>query len=90
MLSASDSPEGAGSPLFTSFAMLGGVVPGMLTWMPSSPSGAWTAMTSERMAPQSPPWDTWRWYPRRRISSCQARPTWSGPQPVPGGFPEKP
>ena len=70
--------------------MSGGTVPGMFEWMPSSSAGAFEPMTSVIWAPQSPPWATYRVYPRRSISAIHASAMWTGPQPVVDGFSEYP
>ena len=40
--------------------MSGGTVAAMLVWMPSSPGGCCSAMSSETAFPQSPPCATYR------------------------------
>ena len=70
--------------------MSAGTVAGMLVWMASRPTGACRPIWSTTKAPQSPPWATKRVYPSRAISSAQARPIRSGPQPVVVGLPENP
>ena len=62
----------------------------MLVWMPSNSGGACTPISSVMIAPQSPPCATNFVYPRRFISTVQARAMWAGSQPVVVGLPEKP
>jgi hypothetical protein len=62
----------------------------MLEWMPTSPGGAWVPMAWVTAAPQSPPWATNSVYPRRCISSTQARAVRTGSQPVLVGLAENP
>src|SRR6266566_4258795 len=49
------------------------MVAGMLVWMPSNSGGLCRAICSETAFPQSPPCATYRVYPRRFISTIQAR-----------------
>ena len=70
--------------------MSGGTAPAMFVWMPSSSEGASTPIKSVTTAPQSPPCATNRAYPRRRISSIQARAMRVGSQPAAVGLPENP
>ena len=56
----------------------------------SNSAGACTPMSSVMMAPQSPPCATNFVWPRRFISTVQARAMWAGPHPVVAGFPEYP
>ena len=70
--------------------MSAGAVPGMLEWMPSSSGGACSPIVWVTAAPQSPPCATNRVYPRRFISSVQARAVRTGSQPVAVGLAENP
>jgi hypothetical protein len=58
--------------------------------MPSNSGAACTPISSVTTAPQSPPCATNFVYPRRFISTVQARAMRSGPQPVVVGLSEKP
>jgi hypothetical protein len=62
----------------------------MLEWMPSSPGAACIPMAWVTAAPQSPPWATNSAYPRRFISTTQARAVRTGSQPVAVGLAENP
>ena len=66
--------------------MSAGKMPAILVWMASSSGGACTPMNSVMTAPQSPPCATNFVYPRRFISTTQARAMWTGSQPVVVGF----
>ena len=70
--------------------MSAGTVAAMLVAMPSNPGGVCRAISSVTQFPQSPPWATYRVYPRRFISTIQARAMRSGSQPVAVGLPENP
>ena len=54
------------------------------------PDAPCEAITSVMIAPQSPPCATNFVYPRRFISTTQARAMWAGSQPVVGRFARKP
>ena len=58
--------------------------------MATSSAGASTAMASVISEPKSPPCATYRVYPRRLISTIQARAMRAGFQPVAVGLPENP
>src|SRR5688572_20405399 len=62
----------------------------MLVWMAINSGGACAPIRSVMRAPQSPPCATYFLYPRRFISTFQARAIRSGPQPVVVGLLEKP
>ena len=70
--------------------MSAGTVAGMLVWMPINSGGACRAICSVTAFPQSPPCATNRVYPRRFISTIQARAMRMGSQPVVVGLPENP
>jgi hypothetical protein len=57
----------------------GGTVPGKVVCTPSGPGGACAAITSVMSPPQSPPCATNCVYPRRFISTTQARAVQAGP-----------
>ena len=80
----------AESPDKAALSISGGTAPAMLVWMPSNSGGACTPIMSTTSAPQSPPCATNFVYPRRFISTIQARAMRSGPQPVAVGLPENP
>jgi hypothetical protein len=70
--------------------MSAGMVAGMLVWMPINPGGVCRAICSVNAFPQSPPCATYRVYPRRCMSTAQARAMRIGSQSVVVGLPEKP
>src|SRR5207247_4433192 len=89
-LSSAESPDG-GEPLTcNALKISGGTAEGIFRWMPSTSEGARTAICSVTGSPQSPPEATNRVYPRRFISTVQARAMRTGSQPSSVGFPEKP
>jgi hypothetical protein len=50
----------------------GGPATTMLRWMPARPVGACRPIWVVIMAPQSPPWAPYRWYPRPFMSVSHA------------------
>ena len=75
---------------WAALSMSGGTAPGILVWMPINSGAACAPIKLVISPPQSPPCAVNFAYPRRFISTTQARAMRSGPQPAAVGLPEKP
>src|SRR6185503_4728462 len=81
-VSSAERPAGAGLPDAAALLISGGMTLGRFVWNPMNSGCPCVAITSLMIAPQSPPCATYRVYPRRFISTAQARAIRAGSQPV--------
>src|SRR5512145_2705940 len=88
--SSAERPDGGGPPVAAALLISGGIALGRFVWRPINSGCPCVAIRSLTSAPQSPPCATYRVYPRRFISTAQARPIRAWSQPVVVGFPENP
>src|SRR4030095_1132048 len=88
--SSAERPDGVGAPAPAALSISGGTTPGLLERIAISSGCPCVAITSVIIAPQSPPCATNFVYPRRFISTTQARAMWAASHPVVVGLPEYP
>src|SRR5215213_5040913 len=88
--SSAERPVGAGLPAAAALLISGGITLGRFVCIPINSGCPCVAITSLIIAPQSPPCATYRVYPRRFISTAQARAMRAWSQPVVVGLPENP
>src|SRR5437867_3438860 len=80
--SSAESPDGGGLPAAAALLISGGITAGRFVCMPINSGWPCVAIKSVIIAPQSPPCATYRVYPRRFISTAQARALRRGLDPI--------